>query len=61
MSKTHQHKRLAKLLALVVFGFIPVVVLLWAFFGREPELACGSWWYGLLLPLAAMVRLDRRR
>ncbi|HZD10365.1 MAG TPA: hypothetical protein VE553_03410 [Candidatus Binatia bacterium] len=49
--QAYRHKRLLRGVALLGLALVPMVALLWAVLSAEPGTVCGSWWYGLLLPL----------
>ena len=43
-----QRRRLVRGLVLLAASLLLIFTLVWAVSSREPDYACGSWWYGLI-------------
>lgn len=44
-------RRIVRGMMVFLMAMVPIAALLWAVLSTEPEAVCGSWWYGLILPL----------
>ncbi len=44
-------RRIVRGMMVFLMAMVPIAALLWAVLSTEPEAVCGSWWYGVLLPL----------
>lgn len=44
-------RRVGRGVMVFLMALVPVAALLWAILSTEPAAVCGSWWYGMLLPL----------
>lgn len=44
-------RKFARGMLVFLMALVPIAALLWAVLSTEPEAVCGSWWYGVLLPL----------
>lgn len=45
----------------IIMALVPVAALFWAVLSTEAEAICGSWWYGMVLPLLIVGLHGRRR
>lgn len=54
-------RRLRRGVILFLLALVPLAALSWAVLSADPGVVCGSWWYGILLPVAMVAgRVSRR-